>query len=330
MERIHGEVDLDLLLDCFDGRGTVLILPHNNPDPDSLASAFAMRCFLTEMLGLKSIIRFGGLIGRAENKAMIKHLGIPVGTIRESDFKRYKYIVLVDTQPDAGNNSLPAGMIPTVVFDHHPPRKKISADYLDIRPGYGATITIIWEYLKKAGIKISPDLATAIAYAIGSETQDLGREASPSDKKAYLEVFPQSSLKKLSNIYHPKLTWEYFEVMHKAISNTSTKRHIIYCNLKDISNPDFVHQVADLLLRVERKSWSLAMGRSDGILFFSLRTTRTRAFAGKLHRKVIGKKGSAGGHDMMAGGRIEYGDLPISEVDALEEEILQKFLKLVK
>jgi len=329
MKQTSSDSDLDLLLNSFDRRGSLLILPHNNPDPDSLASAFALKYLLSETLGMRSSIRFGGLIGRAENRAMIKHLKIPVGPIRESDFKRHKYTALVDTQPGAGNNSLPEKLIPTVVFDHHPPRKTILADHLDIRPGYGATITIVWEYIKRAGVKISPNLATAVAYAIGSETQDLGREASPYDKKAYLEVFPKSSLKKLSSIYHPKLSWEYFEVLHKAISNTCTRRHVIYCNLEDISNPDFVHQVADLLLRVERKSWSFAMGRSDRTLFFSLRTTRTRAFAGKLLRKIIGKRGSAGGHDMMAGGRIKYENMPIKELKALEEEILQKFLQLV-
>jgi len=329
MERTNRKDNLDLLLGTFTKRGKLLILPHNNPDPDSLVSAFALRYLLSETLGLESIIRFGGLIGRAENKAMIKHLEIPVGALSMSDFKRYKYTALVDTQPEAGNNSLPAGVTPTIVFDHHPPRKGISAHHLDIRPKYGATTTIIWEYLKEAGVKISSNLATAITYAIGSETQDLGREASQADKTVYLETFPKSSLKKLSHIYHPKLSWEYFEVLHKAISHTCTRRHIIYCNLKDISNPDFVHQIADLLLRVERKSWSLAMGRSGGILFFSLRTTRTRARAGVLLRKVIGKRGTAGGHDMMAGGRITYGDLSAAELDTLEAEILEKFLKLV-
>jgi nanoRNase/pAp phosphatase (c-di-AMP/oligoRNAs hydrolase) len=138
-----------------------------------------------------------------------------------------------------------------------------------------------------------------------------------------------SSFKKLSTIYHPKLSWEYFEIMNRAISSTQMKRHVIYCNLKEISNPDFVHQVADLLLRVERKSWSLAMGRSDGVLFFSLRTTKTRARAGRLLRKVIGKRGTAGGHDMIAGGRIEYGELNSSEIDEMETGILQRFLSMV-
>ncbi len=320
---------LSLLLKLCVKKGRILILTHNNPDPDSLASSLAFRFLISKTLGKKADIRCGGLVGRAENKAMIKQLRIPVLTITPSIFKKYDGVVLLDTQPGAGNNSLPGSLTPTAVIDHHPPLKGVTAHYLDIRPEYGATTTIIWEYLKEAGVQIESGVATAIAYAISSETQDLGREASLMDREAYLDVVPVSSFKKLSMIYHPRLTWEYFEVIQKAIARTQRKRHVIYCNMGEISNPDFVHQVADLLLRVERKSWSLAMGRSDGILYFSLRTTKTKARAGKLLRKVIGKRGTAGGHEMMAGGRIEYGKISPAEADALEEEVIQKFLSLV-
>ncbi|MFQ6103470.1 MAG: bifunctional oligoribonuclease/PAP phosphatase NrnA [Candidatus Glassbacteria bacterium] len=320
---------LSLLLKSLTRKGRLLILPHNNPDPDSLASAHAFRYLLKETLGKRADIRIAGLIGRAENREMIKQLKIPYQPVHESVFKKYDSVALLDTQPGAGNNSLPKGITPTVVIDHHAPLRGVQAHYLDIRPDYGATITIIWEYLREAGVRIEANIATAIAYAISSETQDLGREAATVDKKAYLDVFPISNLKKLSMIYHPRLTWEYFETMRNAITNTQSKRHVIYCNLGEIANPDFVHQVADLLLRVERKSWSLAMGRSDGILYFSLRTTRTKARAGKMLRRIIGKRGSAGGHDMIAGGRIEYDGLPESEVLEIEEDILQRFLRAV-
>lgn len=318
-----------LILNCVAKKKRVIILTHNNPDPDSLASAFAFRHLLRETIRKNAVIYFGGLIGRAENREMIKQLRIPIHPIRSTVFKKTDAIVLLDTQPGAGNNPVQNGFIPTIVIDHHLPLKGVTSQYLDIRPEYGATSTIVWEYLKKAKVEVTADVATAIAYAISSETQDLGREAGPMDKKAYLEVFPFSSLRKLSLIDHPKLSWQYFEILHRAISKAHSKRNVIFCNLGDIPNPDFVHQVADLFLRVERKSWSLAMGKSNGILYFSLRTTKQKAKAGSLLRRVIGKKGTAGGHDMMAGGRIEYGHLSRREVALLEEDVIRDFIKAV-
>lgn len=320
---------LALILNSVAKKKRVLILTHNNPDPDSLASAFAFRYLLRETIGKKAVIYYGGLIGRAENREMIKQLKIPVHPVRPSAFKKTDAVVLVDTQPGAGNNSLPNGLVPTVVIDHHKPFKGVTAQYLDIRPEYGTTSTIVWEYLTKAKLDLSADIATAIAYAISSETQDLGREAGPVDKKAYLEVFPFSSLRKLSLIDHPKLSWQYFEILHRAISKAYSKRNVIYCNLGLIPNPDFVHQVADLFLRLERKSWSLAMGRTNGTLYFSLRTTKTKVHAGRLMRRIIGKKGTGGGHDMMAGGRIEYGQLSPREIAQLEEEVIRDFIRSV-
>jgi nanoRNase/pAp phosphatase (c-di-AMP/oligoRNAs hydrolase) len=106
---------LTLLLKSFTAKGRLLILTHNNPDPDSLASAYAFKFLLKKTLGKEADIRFGGLVGRAENKAMIQQLRIPVLSVEKSNFSKYSHIAVLDTQPGAGNNSLPKGLIPTVV-----------------------------------------------------------------------------------------------------------------------------------------------------------------------------------------------------------------------
>ncbi len=55
---------------------TVLILTHDFPDPDCLASAFGISHLLS-FWGIKSsVISFGGFVGRAENRAMIRFLNI--------------------------------------------------------------------------------------------------------------------------------------------------------------------------------------------------------------------------------------------------------------
>ena len=62
---------LELLLSAVAGKERVLILPHNDPDPDAIAGAVALRHLLAQAAGLPSEIVYRGMIGRAENKALI-------------------------------------------------------------------------------------------------------------------------------------------------------------------------------------------------------------------------------------------------------------------
>ena len=96
----------------------LLILTHNHPDPDAIASAVAL-AFLAERLhGVKSRIAYGGIVGRVENQAMVRVLRLPVHPLRDGDLKRYAHVALVDTQPPFQNNPFPRNKRPTLVVDH--------------------------------------------------------------------------------------------------------------------------------------------------------------------------------------------------------------------
>ncbi|MGB3862231.1 MAG: hypothetical protein WA915_09095 [Candidatus Aminicenantaceae bacterium] len=56
----------------------VLILPHDNPDPDAIASAWGLSYLLKKKLGLASTIAYSGLIGRTENRELVRELKIPL------------------------------------------------------------------------------------------------------------------------------------------------------------------------------------------------------------------------------------------------------------
>jgi hypothetical protein len=71
-----------------------------------------------------------------------------------------------------------------------------------------------------------------------------------------------------------------------------------------IDQPDIVPEIADLLLRMEGKTWSLCTGVDGDRLYLSIRTTNPRAEAGNLMRRLIGKAGRGGGHGTMAGGYV--------------------------
>lgn len=313
-------------LKVFEGSKRPLILTHDNPDPDSISSAIALKYLLYKVMGVKPKVAYGGIIGRAENRAMVRLLKLRMYPFSKIRVKHYDAVALVDTQPDTGYHSLPKGVPLALVIDHHPLRKTTKARHIDVRPNIGATATILTEYLLKSGLEIPVNLATALFYGISSETRALGREASQEDINAYLSLFPKINNRLLSEIEHPKLPREYFDILKKAIQNARCYRNIIWSSLGDVDTPDFVAQVADKLLMHERISWSLSMGRFDEQLWISLRTTNIKAKAGKLVKRLVGKMGQSGGHDMVAGGQIDCKGMSMHGYEELEKNIVRRLL----
>jgi len=304
----------------------LLIIPHDNPDPDAISSAAALHYLLAKRHKIRATISYGGIVGRAENRAMVKLLKIPTRPIHKINFSLYSHFALLDTQPGTGNNSLPPQTKTSIVIDHHPQRKETKANFIDIRKEYGATATILTEYLLASGLDIPSHLATALFYGISSETQDLGREAKNVDTQAYHALFPHINKKTLSHIEFPKLPHDYFKTLERCLQHTMVYRNVIISRLGSISNPDHVSLTADLLLRHERMSWSLVIGRYNNSLLLSLRTSHTRANAGRLIQKVVKPMGTAGGHQMIAGGKIIFNGEQPEEMMAIEEKVIERFL----
>ena len=302
----------------------VIIFLHDNPDPDAIASGWALQYLLKKKFYVQSIIVYGGIIARAENKAMVSHLNIKL--VKASQIKlRPDYIyAIIDSQPGTGNNSFPDTIIPHIVIDHHPLKANYEIPFIDIRTKIGATVTIIYEYLKEANLPISKFLATALFYGISSETQDLGRETSEIDEKTYLELFPLASRNIISRIRHPKNHKEYFSVLARGLNNAFIDDNMGYCHLGSISSPDYIHQIADLLLTCENIRWSMCTGWYEDSLFLSMRATNSRAKAGVLVRKLVGSYGQAGGHDTMAGGKLAYNGTPTPDAQRSMEDLLTR------
>ncbi|NUN50478.1 MAG: DHH family phosphoesterase, partial [Candidatus Brocadiae bacterium] len=275
--------------------GPVLILMHDNPDPDCFASAAGLRFLLERTAGVSSTIAYGGLIGRASNKTLLRALDIDVRHVDQIDFSQFPRVATVDTQPRGGNNSLPADRVADAVIDHHAPRKATRAcPFADVRTAYGATCTMIVQYLNEAEIEIPQSLATLIFYAIRTETQELGREASKADVDAYMEFFPVADLELVSSIERARIPRDFFQTWHRALLAARIHAGAATCPIGAVQNPDMIPEVADMLLRLEGITWSVACGYHAGQVIFSLRTSETGAAAGALAQRVAGRRGTAG------------------------------------
>ncbi|MBN2810205.1 MAG: DHH family phosphoesterase [Deltaproteobacteria bacterium] len=339
MESCEGQRFEDLgqrLLTALEGNSRLVILTHNNPDPDAFASACALAtviCFLNPECRVQ--IAYGGIVGRSENRTLMRHLpfkAVPFSRIRGRDKIAY---ALVDTQPRAGNNVLPLDKIPAIVIDHHPPKPSTrealhQTPFVDIRTGYGSCTTIVTEYLQCLKVPITTSLATALVYGISSETQHLGREASLQDRRIYNDLVPLVNMRRLSQIEFSRRPREHFLYIRKAIDNAFVYRQVIGSRLGPVENPDVVAEVADFLLLHERMSWSIVTALYEDKLIISLRAGSHRAHAGKVVRELIEKLGgTAGGHNQVAGGQLDCQGRSRAEIAEIDRGLIVDFLQQV-
>jgi len=290
------------------GSRRVLILMHDNPDPDSLAGGMALLYVLSERFRLDAVITYGGIIGRADNRAMVEKLQIPLWHIESVDPELGDRFVCVDTQPGFINNSLPQGAEVAAVIDHHPIGTEGSVPLLDVRPGYGSVATILTEYVCAAGLAFTAPLATAVAFGIVSETEDLGREASRADVEAYVRVLPHVDHRVLGQLRHPKLERSFYGTLARALHGAYLCGSVVVCHIGPVNNPDEVAQMADFLNSLAGCEWTLCTGESGGRMIVSLRTSDDSADAGRVLERALEGLGNAGGHGMVAGGQIPLGD----------------------
>jgi nanoRNase/pAp phosphatase (c-di-AMP/oligoRNAs hydrolase) len=293
------------LLRRLHNRKSALIYTHDNPDPDSLASAWGLARLFEAELSIPVTIAHGGIVGRAQNRAMVETLGIELALTEDLEPGRFDLIALVDSQPETGNNSLPADHRIDVVIDHHPARNDSRrAPWCDVRPDLGATCTIILEYLKARGVPVDAPLATAFFFALRTETRDLGREATEQERHAYLALVPLVDHALLYRMNHPKVPRAHFATLDRALRQAQVYKSIVAVNLGELGYPDLVAEIADLLLSVESAKSVLCAGLYQGAAYLSLRSEPPRRRAGTIMRAIVGAAGAAGGHGTMAGARL--------------------------
>ena len=309
--------------------GRLLILTHDNPDPDSLASATALRVLLRAIKGIDATVAYSGIIGRAENRAMVSLLDLEIQHLSELDMGDFAHFGLIDAQPHTGNTAVPEDMTPDIVVDHHPLREQTKlAPFFDVRDNIGASATLLTDYMRDADVPIGRDLATALLYGIRSETQDLGRETSDSDREAYQYLLPRADAEKLALISRPTLDPQYFRQMAEALDSIRIAGTVAVCPLEDVIEPDFIPEMADFFVRMEGLRWVLVYGRFRDRIHLSIRTNDIDATAGETMQELLRDIGRGGGHGMRAGGNIDPAVSSVPESE-LSEELTRRFLKLL-
>ena len=330
LERAMIRARLGRIRAHFDGAERVLIMMQDDPDPDAIASALALRALLGRNKTATPIATFG-TITRAENRAMTRILEIDVEQIKPRAIEEYDRIAIVDAQPSFFEEDL--GEV-DLVIDHHPEETPARARLKDIRPAYGATATILVEYLRAADVKLPQRLATALLYGIKSDTQHLERGATRADMEAFAFVHALSNHSALRRIERPELPNEALDVLALGIRRRHVVNGVVFSHLGAVAYPELVAQFADLFLQVEGAEWSVVSGTVHGELHVSVRNVGYVRAAGEVVRQAFGDLGGAGGHRSMAKAVIRLRDwrarVGLPGPDAMAHAIETRFLRALR
>lgn len=312
------------------GHGPVLILTHDNPDPDALASGQALAILFRKAWNIPSHLVYSGTVSRADNRSMLKHL-TPEWEHHDTlnDLDKYSAVALVDTQPGAGNNRLPSEHPLQIAIDHHHPIREIiqTVQYVDIQPEVGATVTLLYKYLETAEIDPDPILATAMFYGLKTDTCGLSRGVSPADEVAYIKLLSLLDHKLLIQVEQAGLDRDHFRALNRGLEAARLFGQVIMVRLGKLGWPDQCAETADLLIRYEGARAVLCQGEHEGTLHLSIRTKMLEEDAGQLIQRIVVAPGRAGGHGSMAGGQV-----PLSEGSAMRTmvEIEKQFLNAME
>jgi nanoRNase/pAp phosphatase (c-di-AMP/oligoRNAs hydrolase) len=274
----------------------VLILLHNEPDPDALAAGLALRNVLRRTRTTAIIGAMQG-ITRPENLRMADLLDIQIETVKAEEFATFDRIATVDVQPHYFGGLLPKA---DLVVDHHPEQAGYTAVFKDIRADYGSTCTILTEHLRAVDVNISERAATAMLYAIKSDTLFFARQTNRVDLEAFSFLYPLADPALIRKMEGSEITIERLEHVTRALSASRFNNRVLSAFLGETTREDFIPYTADFLLQVEDVKWTIVSGIVGGQLIVSVRNLGYSRNAGEFVKATFGDIGSAGGHRAMA------------------------------
>jgi nanoRNase/pAp phosphatase (c-di-AMP/oligoRNAs hydrolase) len=317
------------------GEGSELtIVCHNNPDPDCLASALALGRIAAAAGIDERHILYSGDISHQQNRAFVNLLDIDLQPFEVESLQNRQpdsLLAFVDHSIPGENNQVPADTRVDIVIDHHP-AEDIDARFVDHREELGAVATILTEYVRALDITLDTDLATALLFAIRSDTLDFLRGATHAEYDAAGYLHEHADQEMLRELSAPSVTGGTIDAISTAINNRRTKGAVLISHVGRTTERDALPQAVDYLVRLEGVQTAIVFGIVDDAVHISARSPDARVHVGNILNEAFGDVGSGGGHHDVAGGEIPlgiFGDYTSDDaqlLDMLEQIITTRLL----
>ena len=151
---------------------------------------------------------------------MCKILEIEVEAISAEDIAEFDRVAMVDVQPSFLEERFERV---DLVIDHHPMEQPIDARIKDVRPSYGATSTILVEYLRRPTSRSPSGSRPRLLYGIKSDTLGLERGGTKADLEAFSYLYLLANHNALRRIERPELSHEALDVLAEGLA----KRRVV-------------------------------------------------------------------------------------------------------
>jgi nanoRNase/pAp phosphatase (c-di-AMP/oligoRNAs hydrolase) len=265
-----------------------------NADPDAMASAVALKRLLWRK-ARKILIYHINTIQRGDNLAFIRIFKINQQPIRHLNPDQITKWALIDSQPNHAEQFMNRSF--DIIIDHHPVVPSSKALFLDIRETYGATSTIMTEYLIAAKIRPSQMLATALFYGIKTDTDGFIRDSISNDISAFRYLYRYANMNIVKKIETSGMIKKMLPKYKIALDRLIFLKKTAFVHMGKVENPDILVILADFFLRLAEVTWSVVSGIFQHKLVIIIRKASFRGDAGRTAQRLFGRWGA------LAGGR---------------------------
>ena len=312
----------------LEGKKNILVTTHRHPDPDALASGWALCLLLQEKLPEATLtMSVKDMPEGGVNETFVRRSNLKLAPWDDSALGAFDAIILTDVMPDAASSPLPPGVAPVAVIDHHRTRRKPKCPFRDIRPDVGATSSIIFSYYMEVEHPISPDLAATLLYAIESDLAGAAGQPGELDNIALSGLTLLADTRKLYQMRYVDLPQSYYVSYSSGLANAMYYDNAIISHLDTIDSPEKPAMIADFLLRFELVQWSLVTAVYENRLAISLRTSNGKMSAADMIRRLLRGQGDGGGHRSKAGGFIPLDSTAPAAVDRKRTLLRRRLLR---
>lgn len=318
----QAQTEIATVLETHRGENHVVIL-HDFPDPDAIASAFAHQLISADF-DIHVDIVYRGEISHQQNIALVKLLAIELINYEKSpELSQYDGAVFVDNQGTSSGvivKALEEANVPIlIVVDHHEKQERLKPVFSDIRR-IGATATIYAEYLAQGVIQMDKSrkehvaAATALMHGLMTDTHNFIR-ATVEDFQAacFLSHYCDADL--LEYIMSQARSKQTMEIIHQALENRLTVENVSIAGIGYLrpGDRDTIPQAADFLLSEENVHTAIVYGiiadaKQEEVLIGSLRTSKLTFDPDEFIKDVFGK--NEAGH-YFGGGKTSAGGFKI-------------------
>lgn len=330
------------------------VCSHDNPDPDSIASALAMQ-YILQFCGIERVdILYCGEISHPQNRSMCNILDIKLNKFVKSndvheDEDKSVY-VFVDCMP--GNKNMSINVNPVLVIDHHKQQltnNGTDKNQLVIRDDIGSCSTLITELALSLPLTVSEDgqtasqeccldidddrvrdVATALAIGIKSDTLDFRTEGTTEeDFKAYKllsGISNEDKFNRIINYQFPPYMFDYEQIAWEN-KRTQFQPHLITgVGFIQESQSDCISYIADKFMRLEGVQTVVVFGIAGNSVRGSVRTSSASLDTQTLCNEIFGE-GNGGARQGVGGARVS---IPLFDTTDMSESDKVKLWELTK